>query len=167
MTGLSHAQELVTLPVRDGASQSFLLLVPRDAQPVAAVVLFPGGPGSIRLRSEGGEIKFGQGNFLVRSRGLFSDRGLATVVMDAPSDQSGGMDDAFRLGDKHAADIAAVVADVKKRFPNIPVYLVGTEPRNDLRRKRRTGAGQRRGGRHTDIDALFRAIALRQRSRRV
>jgi len=126
MTGLSHAQELVTLPVRDGASQSFLLLVPRDAQPVAAVVLFPGGPGSIRLRSEGGEIKFGQGNFLVRSRGLFSDRGVATVVMDAPSDQSGGMDDAFRLGDKHAADIAAVVADVKKRFPNIPVYLVGT-----------------------------------------
>ena len=36
------------------------------------------------------------------------------------------MDDWFRLGDKHASDIAAVVAELKKRFDNVPVFLVGT-----------------------------------------
>jgi pimeloyl-ACP methyl ester carboxylesterase len=110
------AQEIVTLPSREGVSQSFLLIVPKESKPAAVAILFPGGPGSIRLRTENGEIKFGPGNFLVR----------AVAVMDAPSDESRGMDDRFRLGDKHAADVKAVVADLKKRFENVPVFLVGT-----------------------------------------
>jgi pimeloyl-ACP methyl ester carboxylesterase len=36
------------------------------------------------------------------------------------------MNDQFRLADKHVADIAAVVAEMKQRFPKIPVFLVGT-----------------------------------------
>ena len=36
------------------------------------------------------------------------------------------MQDWFRLGDKHARDIAAVIAELKKRFDNVPVFLVGT-----------------------------------------
>ena len=46
--------------------------------------------------------------------------------MDAPSDQSSGMDDGYRLGSAHAEDIAKVVADAKTRFPGLPVFLVGT-----------------------------------------
>ena len=127
LTGsLAAAQELVTLPTRDGVTQSFLLVSPTHSKPAAVAVLFPGGPGNIRLRTENGEIKFGAGNFLVRSRRFFVDGGVAVAVMDAPSDESRGMDDRFRLGDKHAADIAAAVAELKKRFDNIPVFLVGT-----------------------------------------
>lgn len=37
-----------------------------------------------------------------------------------------GMDDRFRLGDNHAADIAAVLAELKKRYADAPVFLVGT-----------------------------------------
>ena len=86
------AQELVTLLPRDGVTQSFLLDTPSNP-PSAVAVLFPGGAGNISLRTEGGQIKLREGNFLVRSRIFFVDGGLATAVMDAPSDQATGMDD--------------------------------------------------------------------------
>jgi pimeloyl-ACP methyl ester carboxylesterase len=119
------AQELVTLQPREGVTQSFLLNTPANP-PAAVAILFPGGQGNIRLRSDGGQIKLGEGNFLVRSRKFFADSGIATAVFDAPSDEATGMNDGFRLGDKHAADIAAVVAELKKRYPELPVFLVGT-----------------------------------------
>jgi len=36
------------------------------------------------------------------------------------------MRDEFRLGGPHAEDIGRVVADLKSRFPGLPVFLVGT-----------------------------------------
>jgi pimeloyl-ACP methyl ester carboxylesterase len=120
------AEELVALPTRDGVTQALLLTTPGTGQPAAVALLFPGSYGNIRLRIDRGQIRFGEGNFLVRSRQLFVDAGIATAVLDAPSDQTQGMDDWFRLGEKHASDIAAVVADIKKRFPDAPVFLVGT-----------------------------------------
>ena len=126
MASVVAAQELVTLPTRDGVTQSFLLTVPATGTPAAAAVLFAGSEGRIRLRSEKGSIRFNEGNFLVRSRQWFVDGGVVTAVVDTPSDQPQGMADWFRLGDKHAADIARVVAELKTRFPGIPVFLVGT-----------------------------------------
>lgn len=120
------AQEIVTLSTRDGAAQSLLLTIPADGNPAAVTVLFPGGPGLIRLRTEDGRIRFGEGNFLVRSRQQFVDRGVVAAVMDAPSDQPRGMDDWFRLGDKHAIDVLRVSEELKRRFPGLPVFLVGT-----------------------------------------
>ena len=122
----AHAQEIVTLPTREGVTQSFLLTVPADAKPAAVAILFPGGPGLIRLRNEGGSIRFGEGNFVVRSRQLFVERGIVAAVMDAPSDQPQGMEDPFRLGDQHAIDVTRVSEELKRRFPGVPVFLVGT-----------------------------------------
>jgi len=120
------AQEIVTLPTRDGVTQSFLLLTPAPNEPAAVAVLFPGSAGNFRLRNENGEIKFAPGNFLVRARSTFVEGGVAVAIIDTPSDQPQGMDDRFRLGDKHAADIGAVVVALKKRFNNAPVFLIGT-----------------------------------------
>lgn len=122
----AHAQEIVTLPTRDGVTQSFLLTAPADGKPAAAAILFPGGSGNINLRAEGGRPAFNPGNFLVRTRDEFARRGIAAAVVDAPSDQSSGMSDGFRSGSDHARDIGMVLVDVKKRFPGLPVYLVGT-----------------------------------------
>jgi len=36
------------------------------------------------------------------------------------------MSDAYRMSARHLRDIAAVVADLKQRFPGMKVYLVGT-----------------------------------------
>ena len=120
-----HAQDLVTLPTRDGVIQSYLLEAPSHT-PYALAVLFPGGGGHIHLRREDGEIKVNSVNFLVRSRDQFVARGIATAVMDAPSDLQSGMDDAFRSGSKHKDDVRAVVTDLNRRFPAVPVFLVGT-----------------------------------------
>jgi hypothetical protein len=121
------AQEIVTLSTRTGVTQSlFIASLPQNPQ--AAALLFPGSGGLIRLRKENDQIKFGQNNFLVRSRGEFVKRGVAVAILDAPSDyQTGwGMGDEFRLGEDHFKDISVVVADISKRFPGLPLFLIGT-----------------------------------------
>ena len=120
-------QEIVTLPTRAGVTQSyFLTSIPKNFQAVA--LLFPGSGGSIQLRTENGKPRFNQGTFLVRSRSEFIKRGVAAAIIDAPSDQQGGwgMSDDFRLGDAHFTDISAVVDDLSKSFPAVPLFLVGT-----------------------------------------
>src|SRR5918994_1699045 len=120
-------QEIVTLPTRAGVTQSyFLASIPKNLQAVA--LLFPGSGGLIQLRAENGKPRFNQGNFLVRSRAEFIKRGVAAAIIDAPSDQQSGwgMSDEFRLGDAHFTDISAVIEDLEKRFPRVPLFLVGT-----------------------------------------
>jgi hypothetical protein len=121
------AQEVIPLQTRPGVTQTyFLTSAPKNTQAIA--ILFPGSGGYIQLRTENGQPKFDGGNFLVRSRAEFVNRGVVAAIVDAPSDQqkNWGMTDEFRLSDKHLADVAAVVADVKKRFPDAPLFLVGT-----------------------------------------
>jgi hypothetical protein len=123
----AQAQEIVTLPTRPNVTQAyFLTSAPKDLRAVA--VLFPGSGGLINLRSENGQPRFSPGNFLVRSRAEFVRRGAIAAIIDAPSDrQSGwGMSDEFRLGEAHFTDITAVVSDLNRRFPGLPVFLIGT-----------------------------------------
>ena len=123
----ASAQELVTLATRPSVTQSFFLAgVPENPQAVA--LLFSGSGGFIRIRREEETIKFESDNFLVRSRIEFTKRGVIAAVLDAPSDQQSGwgMSDEFRLGADHFRDIAVVVGDLKKRFPERPVFLIGT-----------------------------------------
>jgi serine aminopeptidase S33 family len=120
-------QEIVTLPTRPGVTQSyFLTSIPRELQAVA--ILLPGSGGVINLRSENGQPKFGQGNFLVRSRAQFIKNGVVAAILDAPSDQqkAWGMTDEFRLGELHYADLSAVIDNLGKRFPEKSLFLVGT-----------------------------------------
>jgi hypothetical protein len=122
----AHAQEIVTLPTRPGVTQSYFLAhVPE--KPRAIALLFPGGYGLFHLRKENGQIKFDGENFLVKNRVEFVKRSVAAAIPDAPSDQSRyGMEDEFRFGDHHLADISAVVADLNQRLPAVPLFLVGT-----------------------------------------
>jgi hypothetical protein len=122
------AQEIVTLPTRPGVTQSFFIANMGGRKPEAAALLLIGGGGNINLRSEGGQIKFGQGNFLPRSRREFIRNGILPVILDNPSDQQGGsgMSDRFRESAAHAGDVRAIVAEVKKRYPGLPVFAVGT-----------------------------------------
>ncbi len=122
------AQEIVTLRTREGVTQSFFIANMGGVKAEAAALLFIGGGGGIRLRMEDGQPKFGDRNFLPRSRREFIRDGILPVIMDNPSDQQGGsgMSDAFRESAQHVTDIRAVVAEVKKRYPELPVFLVGT-----------------------------------------
>ena len=122
----ASAQEVITLPTRAGVTQSYFL-ASAPKQPQAIAVLFPGGYGLVRLRNEGGQIKFSPNNFVIRTRAELVKRGVVAAFVDAPSDfQSEGMNDEFRLGENHFKDISVVVDDLRKRFPDLPVFLIGT-----------------------------------------
>lgn len=123
---LGWGEDIVTLPTRAGVTQSYLLSAPAKGKARAVAVLFAGGPGKVDLERETARTIFDRGNFLVRSRQLFARSDVAVAVVDSPSDQPHGMEDAFRLGGEHAEDIGKVVADLKTRFPALPVFLVGT-----------------------------------------
>jgi hypothetical protein len=125
-TAAAEAEDIVILPTRGEVSQSYLLSSPPAGKARAVAVLFPGGAGNVHLEREAARALLDQGNYLVRSRRLFTGSGIVAAVMDAPSDHSRGMEDEFRLGGAHAEDVGRVVADLRRRFPGLPVFLVGT-----------------------------------------
>lgn len=120
------AEDIVILPTREGITQSYLLSAPAAGAARAVAILLPGGAGKVNLERETARKVLDRGNFLVRTRRLFAGLGIAAAVMDAPSDRSRGMDDEFRLGEAHSQDIAKAAADLRARFPGLPLYLVGT-----------------------------------------
>jgi hypothetical protein len=123
------AQELFTVPTRSGVTESYLLIRnPPSTIPKVVVVAFVGGYGVVELAGKQVPVKFGPTtNFLIRLRNHLVDADVAEVVVDAPSDKlPQGISDDFRLGPDHLADIRAVLADVKRRFPGAKVFLMGT-----------------------------------------
>jgi hypothetical protein len=116
-------QQVIDVPTRPGVTQRMLVLSP--AQPKAAVMLFAGGHGGLRL-SDDGTINGLKGNFLVRTRGLFVQQDLLVALIDAPSDrQGGGFLDGFRQTGDHVADVKAAIARLRQMAP-MPVWLIGT-----------------------------------------
>ena len=114
---------VVDLPTRPGVTQRMLVITPPE--PKAAVVLLAGGHGGLQIFPNG-SFKWGEGNFLVRSRQLFADKGLMTVVVDAPSDrQRAPFLNGFRQTAEHVADLQATIAWLKTTA-KVPVWLVGT-----------------------------------------
>jgi len=121
------SEQVVVLQSRAQARQAYLLRVAPPGAPRAVALLFPGGSGSLRLPTDGSRPQLDpRGNFLVRTRQLLCDAEVAVAVADAPSDQPGGMDDRFRAGPEHRQDIAALLADLRGRFPGARLFLVGT-----------------------------------------
>ena len=113
----------VDIPTRPGVTERVLLLGPEKAR--AAVVLLAGGHGGLQI-GPSGDLRWGAGNFLVRTRGQWASSGLLVAVPDAPSDRQdspylGG----FRQTPEHVADLKAVIRWLKAQA-SIPVWLVGT-----------------------------------------
>jgi dienelactone hydrolase len=119
----SQSAQVVDIPTREGVTQRLIVLSPQE--PKAAVVLFPGGHGGLQVFPNG-TMKWGTGNFLVRTRQLFADQGLLVAVIDAPSDrQAHPFLQGFRQRTEHAADAKAVIGWLREKF-KVPVWLIGT-----------------------------------------
>lgn len=117
------AEQLVEIPTRPGVTQRMLVLP--AARPLATVILLPGGHGGLQLGPDGA-LRWGAGNFLVRSRQAFADQGFTVVLVDAPSDrQQPPFLAGFRQRPEHVADLGAVIAWARSSAP-APVWLVGT-----------------------------------------
>ncbi len=116
-------QKVVDIPTRPGVTQRMLVLAPPE--PKAAVVLFAGGHGGLQIFPNG-SMKWGEGNFLVRTRQQFAEQGLLVVILDAPSDrQKPPFLQGFRQRPDHAADTRAVIGWVRGTA-KVPVWMVGT-----------------------------------------
>ena len=123
----ANAAELVTLNTRTAVDQKFILIKPD--KPVASVILFAGGKGTLNLSSSIGSprINWGKNNFLVRSRDIFAKHGFLVAVVDAPSDRKSktGMLGGFRNGMDHVEDIDHVITHLRIQA-DVPVWLIGT-----------------------------------------
>lgn len=119
----AQTQRVVDIPTRPGVTQRMVVI--GVEKPKASVVLLAGGHGGLQITSSG-IFKWGEKNFVVRSRQLFASHGLMAAVVDAPSDrQSRPHLGGFRQQPEHVADIKAVIAWLKQQAA-IPVWLVGT-----------------------------------------
>jgi dienelactone hydrolase len=116
------AEETVTLNTRGDITMKFRLISGKN--PIASVILFPGGKGKIKVTDYGiGKT----GNFLVRTRNVFAKQGTMVAVVDAPSDRQGeeGMMFGFRTSPEHVIDIDTIIDYLQKRT-GMPVWLIGT-----------------------------------------
>ncbi len=121
---VAAAERVVDIATPRGVTERLLVVEP-DGEARAAVLLFAGGHGGLRI-GPNGQIGWGKKNFLVRARRLLAARGLVAVVVDAPSDrQHDPFLSGFRTRRAHAEDIAAVIAWVR-RETHLPVWLAGT-----------------------------------------
>ncbi len=120
--------EIVRLKTRGDIEQAYLLL--HEKQPVKAVaLLITGGYGLLKLNEGPAGISWSKegSSFVVINKDLFRDDETAVAVVDVPTDQWGfGYVPKFRKSDEHAADMRAVVRDLKQRFAGARVFLIGT-----------------------------------------
>jgi hypothetical protein len=117
---------MFTIPTRSGVTQSFFVAGMGDVKPQAVALVYTGGWGTLNLRQEGGQVKFSPGNFLVRTRTDFIRNGILPVLVDVPSDERTGVPDTYRFSDKQVADTRAMLAEVRKRAPGLPIFIVTT-----------------------------------------
>ncbi len=123
-TGPTQAvPEIVSVDTRPGVTVRVLLLAPIGS-PSATLLMFPGGLGNNHFGDKDGKVWLGK-NFLLRAARPFAARGLLVAVIDTPSDQPQGMDDAFRMGKAHVEDVTKALDVLAERAP-VPIYLVGT-----------------------------------------
>lgn len=109
--------------------------VPADGfaplQPKAVLMLFVGGSGKLNLAP--GQLNTGSTNFLARTRYHFAAEGYVVALVDAASDflglgsgLSGHRQPHQPLGGQYLLDLAAVMGDLRSRYPALPLWAVGT-----------------------------------------
>lgn len=119
----AQVERVVDVATRAGVHQRLLVLAPPS--PKASVVLFAGGNGGLQIAADG-QLGWGAGNFLVRTRALFAAQGLLVAVLDAPSDkQQPPFLAGYRQRPDHVADVRAVIAWLRQEAA-VPVWLIGT-----------------------------------------
>ncbi|MBL8831363.1 MAG: hypothetical protein JNL71_03150 [Rhodospirillales bacterium] len=125
----AQTQRIAEIPGGRPGEAVRLLMVEPSARPHAAVLLFNGGPGNIRIWGESATPlaeRYARGNFLLRARAMVAAHGLRVGAIDVPyAMRERGMTAVYRRSPEHAQDIAAAVASLRGA-ENLPVWLVGT-----------------------------------------
>ena len=117
VSSLANAQ-VFDVPYKDDAPTRTLLIPVRNAK--AVVLLFPGGGGVLRLQDDGSTTNF---HTFVRSKDLWAQYGIDSVLVDTPYDLGAGMRNSRSIRD-HQQRILNVVNYYRDKF-NLPVWIFG------------------------------------------
>jgi hypothetical protein len=113
----------------------YILIDPGSADPVqdgfaplervAVLVLFIGGDGAMGFTA--GQLNTGSPNFVARNRNHFAAEGFVVAVVDAANDFNNSPTGlrGRRLSTAHREDLRAVMANLRTRYPNLPIWGVG------------------------------------------
>ena len=105
-------EDLVTTAQQKNGETVPYVLNYNTLSPRYALILFPGGSGIVDPHMEDGKLVYkAKNNFLLRSRNYFVDEEFVTVSTNSTQNKE---------------RIQAVIDDLKKRFPGVRIYLVGT-----------------------------------------
>lgn len=110
--------QVIDVPYKSDAPTRTLLASVKDAK--AVVLLFPGGGGVLNLQDDGSTSNF---HTFVRSKDLWAQYGIDSVLVDTPYDLGGGMRNSRSIRD-HQQRIFNVVSFYKEKF-NLPVWIFG------------------------------------------
>jgi hypothetical protein len=117
--GAFAASSTTDLPASGGGKQRVLYIQPSN--PAAALIMFPGGDGIIKLGPDG--TPAAGGNFLVRTRDDWVAQGMAVAIPDVPDNQRTLFN--HRTTADYADDIGKIIAYVRTQT-KAPIWLVGT-----------------------------------------
>ncbi|ANJ00328.1 hypothetical protein A8O14_09725 [Polynucleobacter wuianus] len=117
VSSVAHSQ-VFDVPYKDDAPTRTLLTPVKNAK--AVVLLFPGGGGVLKLQNDGSTTN---GHTFVRSKDLWAQYGIDSVLVDTPYDLGAGMRNSRSIRD-HQQRILNVVTYYKEKF-NLPVWIFG------------------------------------------
>ena len=120
----ANADELISIKTRPDVTQSMLLWEPHPPRPEIVIVLFPGGSGNVGLGLKDGRAEAERPYLFSRQRELLAQPQFAVAVVDTPSDRK-GMSEEFRQSASHVTDMEHTVADLRRRFPDARLVLMG------------------------------------------
>lgn len=134
-TASAYADTVITLnrdrtpavcSVNNDPVQQSYILVETNNEAEAVLVLFAGGSGKLNLADQ--TLGINSNNFLVRSRHFFAGHKFHIAVLDAATDFLSCPEGlrGHRLSFEHGSDIAAVIEDLRIRYPNKAIWAVGT-----------------------------------------
>ena len=114
----STYSQVIDVPYKSDTPTRTLLTPAKNAK--AVVLLFPGGGGVLNLQDDGSTSNF---HTFVRSKDLWAQYGIDSVLVDTPYDLGGGMRNSRSIRD-HQQRIFNVVSFYKEKF-NLPVWIFG------------------------------------------
>ena len=110
--------QVFDVPYKDDAPTRTLLISVQKAK--AVVLLFPGGGGILRLQGDGSSTN---PHTFVRSRNMWAQYGIDSVLVDTPYDLGAGMRNSRSIRD-HQQRILNVVRYCKEKL-NLPIWIFG------------------------------------------
>jgi pimeloyl-ACP methyl ester carboxylesterase len=113
----------MTIQIKPGVTESFLVDLP--AHPIAAAILLPGGPGRFKIVHNPDGSYSANNNFLSRTRQKLAQAGIATLLLDVPSNHPYGITEWFRGSQANTRNIAAAATWLQQQTGR-KVWLVGT-----------------------------------------